>query len=601
MQRLRVGATSAILIEKLIQPSRTLVAVQQRQISDLTRVYTTRSRCLLAASDSALQSQPPTTGRHRTGRFTSTSAFQSSRSSAANTVTNNGESESAQLSPTVGQAAHSDDNSAGIAWEEPGNQTPAMKNDRQSSSRTEYPEQSFSASSSDSIFAAENDPVAKSSTVDINNYDAMAIFDSTLQQAPEDFPSMQWDDSHLFKNLLGAEDGKCPHSFLRRYHNTNAKTEVLEEVMTESGLFPAEEIHVRAQAVEESPPAKWVNLPDSQVEQLARQVLGKKNVRLGAFVSESKVSTLRRNNNKVLKELSKSFDVQIQLASNFVPYNKQDRLFQVSGMVENVAKTFASLSRVMQNVSLSTDEDRKLRILLIVTYRVAGGILRGPQTLASLQQISGATITVSENLLFRSTDRILIVTAHNSRSLYLAVWEICKFIAPPEWIHEVSAISKTQYKSYVGVRPPSARLTNRRQGQGNLDRSNPMKLDEESAPLKKVTITIPKMHVGFVMGKNGVFQSLVRQKTGAYVTIHPDRPRQTVNNESDGDMNAPEIIAGTGEPGEAQEYQVQRSGDYKCVIRSNEWSRVQRAAFMYRNRIELAEARYRRLKNEQMI
>ncbi|KAK9246945.1 hypothetical protein V1506DRAFT_471501 [Lipomyces tetrasporus] len=601
MQRLRAGATRAILIAQLIQPSLTLVAVQQRLISYLIRVYTTRSRCLLVASDSALRRLPRTTGQYRTGRFTSTSAFQSARNSPANAVSNNGESESSQLSPTVGKAVHSKDRTAGTAWEEPGNQKPAVTNGRRSSRQTESPPQSFGASFSDSISPAENDSMAKSSTVDIHNYDAMAIFDSTLQQAPEDFPSMQWDDSHLFKNLLGAEEEKGPDSFLARYHNTNAKTEVLEEVMNESGLFPAEEIHVRAQAVEESPPAKWVNLPDSQVEEVARQVLGKKKVRLGAFVSESKVSTLRRNSNRVLKELSKSFDVQIQLASNFVPYNKQDRLFQVSGTVENVAKTFASLSRVMQNVSLSADEDRQLRILLIVTYRVAGGILRSPQTLASLQQLSGTIITVSENLLFRSTDRILIVTAHNSRSLYLAVWEICKFIAPPEWIHEVSAISKTRYKSYVGVRPPSARLTNRRQGQGNLDRSNPMKLDEESGPLKRVTITIPKMHVGFVMGKNGVFQWLVRQKTGAYVTIHPDGARQTVNNESDGDMSAPEINALTVGTGEAQEHQVQRSGDYKCVIRSNEWSRVQRAAFMYKNRIELAEARYRRLKNDQMI
>ncbi|KAK9387697.1 hypothetical protein V1515DRAFT_468836 [Lipomyces mesembrius] len=601
MQRLRAKATCAVVIAQLIQPTRALVAVQQRPVYLLRRTYTTRGRCLLA-SDTVLGRRRHIPGQYWPGRFISGSSFQNAENITDKAATNNRESESSRTSKSLYEYEHSNLHRAGFVVDQLGNRTTSTDKDRQINSETESLMQSDSALSSDDNFPACVESMAASATFDPNNYDAMSIFDRTLQQPPEDFLAMQVDDSYLFKNLLAEEEQISVDSFVRRYNDIKAKTEVLENVVGETGLFPAEEIHVRAQAVEESPPATWINLPDSKVEEIARQALGKRHVNVRAFVSAITIAALRRDKNMVLKELRQSCDVRIQLESGLVPFDKQDRFFQVSGTVENVAKTFASLSRQIQNVSLSS-EDRQLRLLLIVTYRVAGGISRDPQTLLAVQQISSATITVSQNLLYRSTERILIVTAHNNRSLYLAVWEISKFIAPPDWIHEASAISKTRYQSYAGVRPPSARLTNRRQRQINLDRSNPMKLDEESARLKSVTVTIPKMHVGFVMGKHGSFQTLVREKTGAYVTIHPHRPQKTVTNVLDGSSmsSLAEVNTSTMETGDNPKHPIPGSGDFVCVIKSREWSRVNRAAFLYRNRIQLAEARYRRIKNDQLI
>ncbi|KAK9358472.1 hypothetical protein V1504DRAFT_460894 [Lipomyces starkeyi] len=601
MQRLRAKATCAVVIAHLVQPKRALVVVQQQPVYFLRRTYTTRSRCLLA-SDTVLGRRRHIPVQYGPGRFISGSSFQNAENITDKTATNNRESESSQTSKSLYEYEDSNNlHSVGFVAGELGNRTTSTGKDRQINSETESLTQSHNALSSDDKFSACIESMAESATFDPNNYDAMSIFDSTLQQLPEDFLTMQVDDSYLFKNLLAEEEQISVDSFVRRYNDNKAKTEVLENVVGETDLFPAEEIHFRAQAVEESPPATWINLPDSKVEEIARQALGKRHVNVRAFVSAITIAALRRDKNKVLKELRQSCDVRMQLESSLVPVDKQDRFLQVSGTVENVAKTFASLSRKIQNVALSS-EDRQLRLLLIVTYRVAGGISRDPQTLLTLQQISSATITVSQNLLYRSTDRILIVTAHNNRSLYLALWEISKFMAPPDWIHEASAISKTRYQSYVGVRPPSARLTNRRQRQINLDRSNPMKLDEESARLKSVTVTIPKMHVGFVMGKHGSFHTLVREKTGAYVTIHPHRPQQTVTNARDGrSMSSLEVNVGTMGTGDNPKHPIPDSGDFVCVIKSREWSRVNRAAFLYRNRIQLAEARYRRIKNDQLI
>ncbi|KAK9430731.1 hypothetical protein V1505DRAFT_370056 [Lipomyces doorenjongii] len=600
MQRLRAKATCAIVIAQLIQFTRHLVAVQQRPVYFLRRTYTTRSRYLLASA--GLGPLRRHIGQYGPGRSISGSSFQNAENIIDEAATNNRESKSSRTSKSLHEYEHSNLHRAGLVVKElVGNRTASTGKDRQINSETESLTQSHSALSSDDKIPACIKSMTESAAFDPNNYDAMSIFDRTLQQPPEDFLTMQVDDSYLFKNLLAEEEQISVDSFVRRYNDNKAKTEVLENVVGETDLFPAEEIHVRAQAVEESPPATWINLPGSEVEEIARQALGKRHVNVRAFVSAITIAALRRDKKKVLKELRQSCDVRIQLETSLVPFDKQDRIFQVSGTVENVAKTFASLSRNIQNVSLSS-EDRQLRLLLIVTYRVAGGISRDPQTLLALQQISCATITVSQNLLYRSTDRILIVTAHNNRSLYLAVWEISKFIAPPDWIHEASAISKTRYQSYVGVRPPSARLTNRRQRQINLDRSNPMKLDEESASLKSVTVTIPKMHVGFVMGKHGSFQTLVREKTGAYVTIHPHRPQQTVTDALDGSsMNSLEVNASTLETGDNPKHPIPGSGDFVCVIKSREWSRVNRAAFLYRNRIQLAEARYRRIRNDQLI
>ncbi|KAK9374387.1 uncharacterized protein V1513DRAFT_479627 [Lipomyces chichibuensis] len=600
MQRLRAKATCAVAIAQLVQPTRALVAVQQWSVYFLRRTYTTRSRCLLA-SDTGLGRRRHISKQCEPGRFIIRSSFQNAENITDKTTANTRESESSRTSKSLYEYEQPNLHTVGFVEEEPGNRSTVMGKDREINSETESLTQSHNALSTDERFPPCIESVAESAAFDPNKYDAMSIFDSSLQQSPEDFLTMQVDDSYLFKNLLGEEEQISVDSFVRRYNDNKAKVDVLENLVGETDLYPAEEIHFHAQAVEESPPATWINLPDSKVEEIARQALGKMHVNVRAFVSAITITALRRDKNKLLKELRQSCDVRIQLESSLVPFDKQGRVFQVSGTVENVAKTFASLSRIIQNVSLS-GEDRQLRLLLIVTYRVAGGISRDPQTIQALQRISSATITVSQNLLYHSTDRILIVTAHNNRSLYLAVWEISKFIAPPDWIHEASAISKTRYQSYVGVRPPSARLTNRRQRQINLDRSNPMKLDEESARLKSVTVTIPKMHVGFVIGKHGSFQTMVREKTGAYVTIHPHRSQQTVTNALDGrSISSLEVNASTMETGNNLKHPIPDSGDFVCVIKSREWSRVNRAAFLYRNRIQLAEARYRRIKNDQLI
>ncbi|KAK9237379.1 hypothetical protein V1525DRAFT_456826 [Lipomyces kononenkoae] len=597
MPQLRARATCAVVITPLIRPARVLVPVQNQRIYYWRRTYTvgfpqtvTQSPCLLAF-DTILGGQRQATGLYRRGRFSTKSSIQNTQITTDETAAHNTARDNLRPTKTVDEPERSDLRLVGTVVREAHKIPNPTNEDGRTDSKTK------SESRSHNAFSADRSPVYIESLAEsaaFDRQDPISVFESTLQHHPEDFAAMQWDDSYLLKSIVPGDGQSSVDAFVRRYDGHKAKTQALEDVVDEATLFPAEEMRIRAQLVDESPPATWINLPDSKEEELVRQVLGKRHVRVRAFVSEATIAALRRDKNKLLKELGQQCDVQIQLRGSFVPFDKRDRFVQVVGIVENVAKTFASLSRNIQNVSLSS-EDRQLRLLLIVPYRVAGGISRDPQTVVTIQELSSSTIAVSHNLLYRSTDRILTITAHNSRSLYVAMWEICKFIAPPDWIREVSAVLKTPYKSYVGVRPKSERLTHTKQRQSNLDRSNPIKLEDESARLKTVKVRIPKMHIGFVMGTHDRFRLLVREKTGAYVTVHRHRPTR-VGQEANAITSETDNIENEKGPSHGSS-----SDDFVCVIRSSEWSRANRAAFLYRNRIQLAEARYRRIKHDQLI
>ncbi|KAK9366628.1 hypothetical protein V1509DRAFT_582654 [Lipomyces kononenkoae] len=581
MPQLPARPTCAIAIAQLIRQAQQLHIYYLRR-----RTYTTlrTSRCFWAF-DTILGRRGLVGGQYRKGRFSTKSSIQNAQRT---TATYHTENDSSRPPNSVEEPERPDVRRVGsVVGETPNISDSTDEQDQQTDSKTDSVSlRSHNAPSED---RSPTESSLGESVTAYDRHDPISVFESTLQQHPEDFPTMQWDDSYLFKRLVPGEGRSSIDAFVRRYEGHKAKTQVLEAVVDEAALFPAEEMRVRAQTVEESPPAKWINLPDSNEEEIVRQVLGKRHVTIRAFVSEATIGALRRGKNKLLKELRQSCGVQIQVRGSLVPFDKRDRGMQVFGTVEDVAKTFASLSRNIQNVSLSS-EDRQLRLLLIVPYRVAGGISRDPQTVMTIQDLSSATIAVSNNLLFRSTDRILTITAHNNRSLYVAVWEVCKFIAPPDWIRQVSAMLKTRYKTYVGVRPKSDRLTNIRQRQVNLDRSNPKKLEDEDGAdrLKTVKVRIPNMHIGFVIGKHDRFRMLVREKTGAYVTVH--RHHRPISSLEENATTA-----------ETESNKNGGSDDFVCVIRSSEWSRANRAAFLYRNRIQLAEARYRRIKNDQLI
>ncbi|KAI6031755.1 cytoplasmic protein [Pisolithus microcarpus] len=198
--------------------------------------------------------------------------------------------------------------------------------------------------------------------------------------------------------------------------------------------------------------------------------------------------------------------VHVRAGVSKVTPGVHERVLTVSGSVESVAKAYTQIITQLVTSSphpipISSSSTRHTSIRLLISHNLMGTIIgRSGLKIKTIQELSGARMVASKEMLPQSTERVVEVQG-SPEAIGRAIEEIGKCLLE-DW--ERGAGTVPFYPVRRGSSPPSPHSPSTQQQPTNLRTQN---------------ISIPSDMVGCIIGRNGSKITEIRRLSGSKISI----------------------------------------------------------------------------------
>ncbi|OBZ80090.1 RNA-binding protein rnc1 [Grifola frondosa] len=263
---------------------------------------------------------------------------------------------------------------------------------------------------------------------------------------------------------------------------------------------------------------------DSPAQSRSPSPVGNETLTLRALVSTKDAGVIIGKAGKNVADLRDQTGVKAGV-SKVIP-GVHERVLTVTGSVEGVAKAYALI--VSQLVSAnpsspitSNSSAPHTAIRLLISHNLMGSVIgRSGLKIKAIQDISGARMVASKDMLPQSTERIVEVQG-SSESIGHAIEEIGRCLLE-DWERGLGTVlfhpGTGDERSGRRSTHPSNRRSNG-DGRGRTSPSPGSPSSQQPTNLRTQNISIPSDMVGCIIGRNGTKITEIRRLSGSKISI----------------------------------------------------------------------------------
>eukprot|EP00123_Amoebidium_parasiticum_P005930 comp17000_c1_seq1/m.15671 comp17000_c1_seq1/g.15671 ORF comp17000_c1_seq1/g.15671 comp17000_c1_seq1/m.15671 type:complete len:331 (-) comp17000_c1_seq1:40-1032(-) len=259
---------------------------------------------------------------------------------------------------------------------------------------------------------------------------------------------------------------------------------------------------------------------------------------LRALISTKDVGAIIGRGGATIKQFREESGTRI-LISEAQPHI-QERVMTVMGSVQGVGKAYSLIAKKLEEDAVAAGGPvPKIFMNLLAPYSQTGAIIgKGGEKVKEIREHSGAQVSISQEVLPQSTERVVTVTG-SAESLGVAIGEIaaCLYENPVRG-------PVMQYQPEARVEPPAHPPPGRGRGMpishhgygysqyggtgyGQTYGYQGGAAAQPTGPETTQVVTIPGEYVGAIIGKRGVKINEIRTSCGVRIRIADAEPDTT--------------------------------------------------------------------------
>ncbi|KAI8897588.1 hypothetical protein BC833DRAFT_593254 [Globomyces pollinis-pini] len=252
---------------------------------------------------------------------------------------------------------------------------------------------------------------------------------------------------------------------------------------------------------------------------------------LRALISSKEAGILIGKGGQSVGPLRQQFNVKVGVSK--VTQGVNERIVIVSGLLEDVAKAYGAIYKIISDGILETE---RTIIRILISHQLIGSVIgKGGATIKNIQEVSGSKIVISKDMLPQSTERVVEILGGN-QAIEEAILLLGEIIleeadnATGTILYDTRHAQRSNQFSYTSTlhRPntrsdqPSRpkRVANNRTSQEFKRREGNRSTDDDSKADEKTQILpVPVDLVGCIIGSRGHFIDKVRKVSGCKIHV----------------------------------------------------------------------------------